>query len=673
MRTAHLKNNELIWRSGEAVEIPFVRKALRTLTNKCKCEATLKTRRKTPEGSPLGFLSRLSLHLVIACLAVFLAGCGSTITTRIQSQPAPPVPAGMLNRAQINRNVGTIKRESGLQIKPGKSYAAVRQLVLRVQANPQRLAEAAQVALKQAQALQASRGDERGAIALAACEIAYQSLRESGLPASSWLTSEETQKPIAIYNTALAMFVFEYSKKLAGGTATLSVRTPLGPRIVAARYASDSRYTAGYFEELIPSDYVWLTGFRRRTRVDGLGVPLVGVRKRTEARKAELRFQPPNRDVFVALGCFAEFEPRRDGSRMDITLFDLDRTATVQLGKEFIPLAADFTAPLALASGGMNDLMLGIRAILNVGANADVKGIYLIEPFDPDRIPVLLLHGLMSSPLVWRNAATAAMKDPIIRRNYQFWYAFYSTGVPVTQSAALIRDRIAFIRRLGDPSGKSRASKNMVIIGYSMGGIIARILATDMGDQFWAAVSSKPFDQIKLEPEDRKELQNLIFWKPVPGVKEVVFLATPHRGTRMADASFAQLGRKLVGLPASLLRFQNRVLSAVVDVLDGVKVTRRSITGIDSLSPEAPIYRAFERAPFAPGLVYHSVIGDRGRGDSPESSDGVVGYWSSHLSTAESELIVPTGHDVQTHPKTEAQIQRILLRRLSKREHAPRP
>ena len=115
---------------------------------------------------------------------------------------------------------------------------------------------------------------------------------------------------------------------------------------------------------------------------------------------------------------------------MDITLFDLDRTATVQIGREFIPLAADFTAPLALASGGMNDLMLGIRAILNVGASANVKGIYLIGPFDPNRIPVLLLHGLMSSPLVWRNAATAAIKDPIIRRNYQFWDAFYSTGCP---------------------------------------------------------------------------------------------------------------------------------------------------------------------------------------------------------------------------------------------------
>jgi pimeloyl-ACP methyl ester carboxylesterase len=392
-------------------------------------------------------------------------------------------------------------------------------------------------------------------------------------------------------------------------------------------------------------------------------------RKRTEAREAELSFQPPNRGVFAALGCFAEFEPRRKGGpSMNITLYDLDRTATVRIGGKSILLAGDFTAPLALSSDGMNDLMLGIRAILNVAASTDVEGIYLIDPFDANRIPVLLLHGLMSSPLVWRNIATDAMENPIIRKNFQFWYAFYSTGVPVAQSAALIRERIAVIRRLGDPGGKSRASRNMVVVGYSLGGIIARILATDMGDQFWATVSSKPFDELQLEPEDREELRKWIFWSPVPGIKGVVFLATPHRGTRMADASFAQFGRKLVGLPASLLQFQGRVLSAVIDVLDGVKVSRRSFTGIDSLSTESPIYRAFERAPFAPSLTFHSVIGDRGRGDSPESSDGVVGYWSTHLEDAESQLIVPTGHDVQTHPNTEAEIQKILLRHLSKRK-----
>ncbi len=347
----------------------------------------------------------------------------------------------------------------------------LRELIRGAETNPQRLAEAAQLALQRAEALPASKGQQRAGFAFAACEIAYRSLRESGQPGSRWLTSEATQKHLAAYNTALAIFIFEYSGALAAGPATLSVQTPLGPRIVTVRFAADSRYKAGYFDELIPADYVRITGFNKRTRADGLGVPLVGVRERTEARKAELSFQPPNRGVFAALGCFAEFEPRRkSGPSMTITLYDLDRTATARIGGKSIPLAGDFTAPLALSFDGMNDLMLGIRAILNVAASTDVEGIYLTDPFDASRIPVLLLHGLMSSPLVWRNIATDAMENPIIRKNFQFWYAFYSTGVPVARSAALIRERIAVIRRLGDPGGKSRASKNMVVLGYSMGG-----------------------------------------------------------------------------------------------------------------------------------------------------------------------------------------------------------
>lgn len=110
-----------------------------------------------------------------------------------------------------------------------------------------------------------------------------------------------------------------------------------------------------------------------------------------------------------------------------------------------------------------------------------------------------------------------------------------------------------------------------MVVGYSMGGIIARILATDMGDHFWAAVSSKPFDQVKLEPEDRKELKNLIFWKPVPGVREVIFLATPHRGTRMADASFAQLGRKLVGYLQASCDFRIECFQRSLTCLTGSK------------------------------------------------------------------------------------------------------
>ena len=598
----------------------------------------------------------------IAWLAIFLSGCGSTITTRIQLEAASPVPAAVLSHAQINRDVREMKRAAGMRINLRESDAALHELVRSSGTDPERLVQAAEFALDRAINSPKSQRQQRAGFAFAACEIAYQSLRDSGVSASGWLTRSATRRALAIYNTSLAIFISKYSRALARGNTTLNVPTPFGPGTVAARYSPQSRYRPGYFDDLIPADFIKIAGFKKRVRVEGLGVPLVGVRARAADRKTELLFQPPDRGTYVALGCFAKFQPNRDGvPRMQIAISDLDRTAKMRIAGESIPLAGDFTAPLALSFGGINDLMLGIRAILNVGASADYNGIYLIEPFDPRRIPVLLLHGLTSSPLVWRNVATDAMQNPLIRENFQFWYAFYSTGVPVPQSAALIREKIALIRRSGDPHGTSLASKNIVIVGYSMGGLIARVLATDMGDRLWRAVSKKPFDEVKLQPDDREELRQWIFWKPVPGVREVIFLATPHRGTRMADASFAQLGRRLVGLPASLVRFQARAFSALSDALENVNVSKRSFTGIDSLSPEAPIYKAFERAPFAPGLTYHSVIGDRGRGDSPKSSDGIVGYWSSHLDGAESELIVPTGHDVQTHSKTETEIQRILL------------
>ena len=57
-------------------------------------------------------------------------------------------------------------------------------------------------------------------------------------------------------------------------------RTPFGPRTVAARYSPQSRYRPGYFDDLIPADFIKIAGFKKRVRVEGLGVPLVGVRER---------------------------------------------------------------------------------------------------------------------------------------------------------------------------------------------------------------------------------------------------------------------------------------------------------------------------------------------------------------------------------------------------------
>jgi hypothetical protein len=56
----------------------------------------------------------------------------------------------------------------------------------------------------------------------------------------------------------------------------------------------------------------------------------------------------------------------------------------------------------------------------------------------------------------------------------------------------------------------------------------------------------------------------------------------------------------------------------------------------------------------------HSIIGDRGRGDTPDSSDGVVPYWSSHLDGARSERIVPSGHPAHQNKQGMEEVDRIL-------------
>jgi pimeloyl-ACP methyl ester carboxylesterase len=596
--------------------------------------------------------------------SLLLAGCGSTIITHIASHPVRPIPQGILSRVEIREDARKATQQVSVEI----AAASPEELVRWAGTNPNRLTQAAEIVLQRAELRQTIKSGARAGYALAACELGWQSLIASGVPSPRWLTDPSTKKSTAIYNTALAMFISEHGKALAGGLETLEIVTPLGPVTVIPRYASGMRFPAGYFDDVIPADNIRATGFTTRARVPGLGTPLVGVRDRTPARSDEMKFQPPGRGVYVPLAALAQFSRSKSQSkstRLSLKLYDLDNSATARLQDHAVPLAGDFTAPMALSFDDINDLMIGIKVLLDAEAGKDYYGIYLTEPFDPNRIPVLLLHGLSSSPLVWRNIVTKAQLDPVIRKNYQFWFAFYSSGEPVLQTTALLRNRLAAIRQAGDPKGTSLASKETIIVGYSMGGILARLLATDIGTQYWAAFSSRSFDEMPLEPKDRQTVEELIFWKPDNTIKQLIFLATPHKGTRMADASFAQLGRKLVGLPGNLLKFQKRIFTVLGDFIGDPTLNSRLITGIDSLSPKAVVYKAFTKAPIVSGATTHSIIGDQGKGDTPESSDGVVGYWSSHLDSAESEIIVPTGHDVQTDPHSEAEIQRILLDNLN--------
>ncbi len=442
--------------------------------------------------------------------------------------------------------------------------------------------------------------------------------------------------------------------------------TPLGVIEVSTEFVANLPYRAGYFDTFILADHVSVRGMGRRIRTIGLGVALVGSRKRTPERENEMFYQPAGQGVFAPFAAVAEFD-LHPPTQARIRLIDLNRESKIAIAGEEVVLSGDFTAPFALSFRGINDLLMGISGLINVEKREKDAGLYLTEPFDPDRIPVVMIHGLSSSPLVWRTIATGLMADPLIRRNYQFWYVYYPTGMPIPESAAEIRDEIAAIRGTYDPRGTSVASRHLVLIGYSMGGVIAQILSTTSGPRLWDAIAKVPFAQAPIDPEDRAKLQRLLFWRPVPGLDRTVFIATPHRGTRFADSRLAGIGRRLVRLPADFLDFQVRTLNSLGDILQGDFATMGVMTGISSLSPSAPIYRALDGAPFAPGLKFYSIIGDRGKGGGINSTDGIVGYWSSHMEGAQAEVVVPTGHDAHLHPNTIAALRRILTSNLNNR------
>lgn len=565
----------------------------------------------------------------ILLLAWGLSGCGSTVTVR-----QVPAPRGT---PQIERKV---PRESPTDL---QSWAGT---------DPVRLTQAAEAILDRAKRLPS---DASAANALLAAAFSQRALEHSGVPAKNWASDPRTTAAIAVNRRALTVFIEEKKSHLLTD-ANLALPGGPAPILLSVRWRSGP-YPPGYFDRLIPSDTVNVRGFRDRVTFPGIGVPLVGIRSRVETDEAEMEHYPQV-GVSVPLNATVRFTPSADGSlRAELLFTDSQRTSSIAVNGIEVPLAMDFTAPLAFSFQGPNDLLVGIRNLINVGLGTGETGIYLTEPPDPTRIPVLLIHGLSSSPIVWRNVVNESMRDPDVRQNYQFWYAFYSTGAPLVYSASQIRQDVSELRK---KFPRTRISDDFVIVGYSMGGVMARILITDVGDYLWNTISAVPLDQVRLDPDDEQAILQSIFWLPLHRVDQVIFIATPHLGTQIADASFAHLGAWLIRLPQDFIRFQRRFVEAMGDALGGNAPIQSRLTGLDDLSYRSPLYQALAEAPMDPHTTLHSIIGDRGRGDTPDSSDGIVGYWSSHLEQAASELIVPTGHDAQASPATERQIIRIL-------------
>ncbi len=288
-----------------------------------------------------------------------------------------------------------------------------------------------------------------------------------------------------------------------------------------------------------------------------------------------------------------------------------------------------------------------------------------IQPYVPGEIPVVFIHGTASSAGRWADLINDLHSDATIRRHFQFWLFSYNTGNPMPYSALQLRSALqAALHRL-DPKGKDPALHDMVLIGHSQGGLLAKMLVIDSGSKLWDTISSSPLDELHVSAQTRDLLRRTMFVTSLPAVRCVIFIATPHHGSYVAGSWIAHLIARLVTLPIALT---NAITEAIEGNTETLLVNRgvQGFGSVWSMTPRNPTLQALAAIPISPNVTAHSIIAVRGDGPIETGTDGVVTYQSAHLAGVSSELVVRDGHSVQSNPNTVAEVRRVLLLHLAK-------
>ena len=398
-------------------------------------------------------------------------------------------------------------------------------------------------------------------------------------------------------------------------------------------------------------------------RCAGVGVPLV------VTGEAEAGTFLPERPTFAAtlrmsIGSCAACEHNGSNPTGDVwlELYDplrVDKTVSDETPKQ---IAKDLSAPLAYRID--NDQRSILAGFLDPGSLSGESSLRMIEPYQPGKIPIVFIHGLLSDPFTWVEMVNELQAQPGFVDHFQMWVFEYPTGQAFLSSAARLREQLQLARQTFDPNRQDPPFSNMVLVGHSMGGLIAKLQVTSSGDQLWQAAAKRPLDQIVVDEELRQEIMSSFYFDPSPDVTRVIFLGTPHGGSVYARRLIGRLGSSLVSEPED----REQAHAELIDRNPGVfseEVSRRIPTGIDLLEPNSQLLQAMAVLPASCRVRMHSIIGNSRHTIFYGRSDGVVPVKSARESRAITERLIKTKHTaLNDHPESIEEISSILRRHL---------
>ena len=420
------------------------------------------------------------------------------------------------------------------------------------------------------------------------------------------------------------------------------------------------------FDKLILAREIKHKDLRQDISREGVGVPYIANWASTPQREKENPFMSA-KGYFASLTATLDFKRSPSGQNIaSLVLHNSNITKNVNLHQHNHQLAFDQSALLEhILSLGSNYSSLG--ALLSPHKYLEQIGLKTISPPNPNKTPIIMVHGLASDPRTWQNVYNELRSDPVIRNRCQIYFFRYPSGVPVLYSAAKLREKLALLDKELLKNGHNRYANQMMLIGHSMGGLVTKTQVQDSGDTMWLHFLDKTNNTVKLNENQLADLQKYIQFKPNPHISRVVFIATPHRGSELADYWIVKQLRKLIEAPVTIIRAplvaldQGRTDKMANDAVD--KLFESGIpTSMENLSPESDYVKRTIDLPLRKGLKVHSIVGNL-KGlelTDPKCSDGVVPYSSAHLKDIKSELVVPYGHSAHEHPMAIKEIHRII-------------
>ena len=347
---------------------------------------------------------------------------------------------------------------------------------------------------------------------------------------------------------------------------------------------------------------------------------------------------------------------KKEDNDIILNLYDL-----FDLKNSSLNISRDHTAHINYLTR-RSKLIPKITAVVNTNRYMNDIGLHRITPFDPDKIPVVLIHGFKDNQSSWVKLINQLQSDPEIRYRYQFWTFTYPTGIPVLYSAMRLREQLNLMKDLYDPMGTNPNLNKMVLVGHSMGGIIARLLSSNSNNSF---SSWLPHQSLKNRKSSKfRNLANKMFeFEAQKFIGRTIFIATPHRGSELASSGIGKFFNTIIQVP---LEIQNSFISTLnlnpnIPLNDQRLISR--MKSIGNLSLNSDFIKSMQSTSMDQNIHTHSIIGIGKLSwwkKLESTNDFVVSYESSHLENTDSELTVSGWHDLQKNSKAISEVGRIL-------------